>query len=200
MKKLAIITSLMLAVVASHGQGVINFSSAGAGVNAKFQTSSESLNPAGTTLLRSIHGTFRADFFYAPGSSTVGVNASSLVGAGFNQGFTTSATAAQYGFFSGGSKTLATVAGGTSLVGQVRVWDTAFGATYDVAKATAGGQWFESPLFVITPTVSPSPVPNLVGLGNGVTYTLNYNPVPEPSSMALAGLGAAALLVFRRRK
>jgi hypothetical protein len=31
---------------------------------------------------------------------------------------------------------------------------------------------------------------------NGVTMT----PVPEPSSMALAGLGAAALVLFRRRK
>ncbi|MPN63296.1 hypothetical protein SDC9_211054 [bioreactor metagenome] len=37
--------------------------------------------------------------------------------------------------------------------------------------------------------------PNLIGL-----QSFNIYMVPEPSSMALAGLGAAALLIFRRRK
>jgi hypothetical protein len=31
-------------------------------------------------------------------------------------------------------------------------------------------------------------------------FMLNTVPVPEPSTFALAGLGAAALLIFRRRK
>jgi hypothetical protein len=37
--------------------------------------------------------------------------------------------------------------------------------------------------------------PNLVGL-----QSFNLYLVPEPSTFALAGLGAAALLIFRRRK
>lgn len=39
------------------------------------------------------------------------------------------------------------------------------------------------------------PAPNLIGL-----TSFNIFVVPEPSVMALAGLGAAALLIFRRRK
>jgi hypothetical protein len=31
-------------------------------------------------------------------------------------------------------------------------------------------------------------------------FDMQYYPVPEPTSMALAGLGAAAMLIFRRRK
>lgn len=40
------------------------------------------------------------------------------------------------------------------------------------------------------------------GQGNPLTsgFTLSVVTVPEPSSFALAGLGAAALLIFRRRK
>ncbi len=37
-----------------------------------------------------------------------------------------------------------------------------------------------------------------LGLQSGFKMTLI--PVPEPSSFALAGLGAAAMLIFRRRK
>lgn len=33
-----------------------------------------------------------------------------------------------------------------------------------------------------------------------VTYTFQVNPVPEPTTLALCGLGGVALLVFRRRK
>jgi len=39
--------------------------------------------------------------------------------------------------------------------------------------------------------------PNLVGLQS---FNLYFNPVPEPTSFALAGLGAAAMLIMRRRK
>jgi len=42
---------------------------------------------------------------------------------------------------------------------------------------------------------SSNPAPNLVGLQSFSIYI-----IPEPSTMALAGLGAAALLIFRRRK
>jgi hypothetical protein len=52
-------------------------------------------------------------------------------------------------------------------------------------------------MFVILPTESPTPPPYLVGLGFNVTYPLIYN-VPEPSVLALAGLGAAAMLIRRR--
>lgn len=195
MKKILVISGLLLAVaLGAQAQGVINFSSAGAGVNARFATS----GPGGSNLLTSAMSNFRADFFWATGSTTVGVDPSTLSGSDLNQAF--SSVAAQAGFFSGGSKTINGATPGVGVVGQVRVWDTTFGS-YAAAKLAQGSQWFESPLFLITPAlVPPNTPPNLVGLGSGVIYSLNYNAVPEPSSIVLAGLGAASLLLFRRRK
>ena len=73
----------------------------------------------------------------------------------------------------------------------VRVWDTLSGATY--ALAGVRGQ---------SPTLSLSG-----GLGGGLTTPPNWvgqsfslTAVPEPSSMALAGIGAASLVFFRRKK
>jgi hypothetical protein len=196
MKKILLASGLMfVAAIAAQAQGVINFSSAGAGVAARFASANSS--PGGSNLLTSSMSTIRADLFWTAGTTTVGVDAASLAGAGFNQIF--SSVAAQAGYFSGGSKTITGATPGSSIVAQVRVWDTAFGATYDAARQS-GGQFFSSGLFLITPAlVPPNTPPNLVGLGTGgVVYQLQI--VPEPSSMALAGLGAASLLLFRRRK
>lgn len=50
------------------------------------------------------------------------------------------------------------------------------------------------------------PAPSLFGVSTampgGITsgFDLNLVPVPEPSTFALAGLGAAAMMIFRRRK
>ena len=197
MKKILVVALMAVAVVSASAQGRVTFASAGVGVSAKFITSGLDGDPLGVRSITSAESTIRADMFFTAGSTTVGVSAGQLTTAGdFNQIF--SSTAAQAGYFTGGVKTVPGWVSGP-LVAQVRVWDTAFGA-YDVAKLAPGAHWAESALFVITPTLSPTAAPNLVGLGVGATYTLTYNPVPEPSSMALAGLGAASLLIFRRRK
>jgi hypothetical protein len=49
---------------------------------------------------------------------------------------------------------------------------------------------------------SPVPAPALPLFGGTGLQGFSMTPttVPEPTSMALAGLGAAALLIFRRRK
>lgn len=76
---------------------------------------------------------------------------------------------------------------------QVRVWDSAAGATYDAAKL-AGGFWGDSNVFGVTVGSSSPPLgPSLlIGLQS-------FALVPEPSAIALGVLGATALL-FRRRK
>lgn len=77
---------------------------------------------------------------------------------------------------------------------QFRAWDNAGGTITDWNLATIRGK---SALFELT------------GLGDGVltlpkdmdTFrSFNIYAVPEPSTFVLAGLGAAGLLIFRRRK
>jgi PEP-CTERM motif len=46
-----------------------------------------------------------------------------------------------------------------------------------------------------------NPSPFLTDMGQNLTsFNLYFNVIPEPSTFALAGMGAAALLIFRRRK
>jgi hypothetical protein len=83
------------------------------------------------------------------------------------------------------------VATGNQAALQVRAWDNTTGATYELAT-TKGA----SALFLSGP------------LGGGVAFapdmtgwtSFNIYAVPEPSTFVLAGLGAAALVIFRRRK
>jgi hypothetical protein len=83
---------------------------------------------------------------------------------------------------------------------QVRAWDNAGGTITTWAAATAPGSTVasgSSSLFQSQALGGVSAPPNLVGL---LSFSLAGGAVPEPSTFALAGLGAVALLIFRRRK
>lgn len=98
----------------------------------------------------------------------------------------------------------ATTIGASTPWFQVRVWSTdsthAY-ASYEAALAGATGYVGAGALFQL----NPGPSIGYVNTSPGVNSTwvdgpIMINPVPEPSTLALAGLGAAALLIFRRRK
>jgi hypothetical protein len=107
------------------------------------------------------------------------------------------------------------IGGGVYYNGQIKVRDAAF-ATAELAQA-GGGYYGFSQVFVarassglayfnINNTLAANAqstwAPGTVALGGGQfgAIPISVVPVPEPSSMALAGLGAASLLIFRRRK
>lgn len=84
-----------------------------------------------------------------------------------------------------------------------------------VVTPTAGGgsAWFyvsgnpalytgQTPNFQVTGLGNPAgiPVPTPAPTLAGWTAPITLVPVPEPSVIALAGLGLASLLIFRRRK
>jgi hypothetical protein len=98
------------------------------------------------------------------------------------------------GFFDAG--TVANIGAPGTYTMQAQAWYNvgAANATYAGAFGS-GANAGRSTLFTVNVTASPTPVNSTVFPGFQVIGT-----VPEPSTFALAGLGAAALLLFRRRK
>jgi hypothetical protein len=93
-------------------------------------------------------------------------------------------------------------AGGVPANFQVKLWDAPY-ASFE-AQELAGTQdyFYVSSVFQVTPGINGN---NPIDSGSLTTWApgnlvLQVSAVPEPSTFALAGLGAAALLIFRRRK
>jgi hypothetical protein len=85
-----------------------------------------------------------------------------------------------------------TTTASTTAFFQIQAW-TGSAASYAAAVA-AGAPNGISTIFANGVAAAPTPTPDLTGMPAVIIA------VPEPSSFALAGLGAAALLIFRRRK
>jgi hypothetical protein len=137
--------------------------------------------------------------FYAAGGTAY--NSSSLSGlVANNPGWTLgpiTPISPVAGRFNGGNITLNGIAAGANVsyailgwVGNYASFDAALAANAMVGASTTA---FTMATGGVDPLVPP---PSL-----STTFTgLTLQPVPEPSTFALAGLGAAALLIFRRRK
>jgi len=202
MKKSILTLVALGAAVSVMGQGIVNFSTRVSGtvighvydVGGPARTgNTASETPAGTQTYAGalLQGTgFSAELWAANGA---GQNEAALaLVPGSLTTFRTGATL-------GGTPAPLTLpvpgvpAGGTGTF-QIRAWDNSTGATY--ALATTKGK---SALFDVS------------GLGDGVltlpadfanfrSFNLVGSVIPEPSTFVLAGLGAAALVIFRRRK
>jgi len=89
---------------------------------------------------------------------------------------------------------LANVANGAFATLQVRVWDSAKFASFDAALA--GGEYGRSDAFDYKAPVAGELNPGAYLMDGLKAFAV----VPEPSTIALGLLGAASLLVLRRRK
>ena len=99
------------------------------------------------------------------------------------------------GFFNGGTQVIPNVPAGGSAFAQVDVWNTAIGASFDQAKATGlPNAWAQSTIFPVTTGSPDGGVPTPPGILTGLT-PLSLNGVPEPSTIALIGLGAAVVFL-----
>jgi hypothetical protein len=83
----------------------------------------------------------------------------------------------------------------------IEVWNGA--SSYAGAQGTAGAFWGTSGTFASTTgTVIPpppgAPIPGTLNSLADIQVTMTA--IPEPATFALAGLSAASLLIFRRRK
>jgi hypothetical protein len=91
--------------------------------------------------------------------------------------------------------------GGTIYV-YVIGWDATYANPYSAAAANANVGW--SSVFSYNTVVGPNPGPagtatSMTSQATGWQFGV-VSVVPEPSTMALAALGGASLLLFRRRK
>jgi len=96
-----------------------------------------------------------------------------------------------------------TLNAGTTYVVEVAAWTHADGASLAGALNGASDPNLlvgSSGLGSIVATTTPTPIAQLFGTGAGQLGGFSVNTVPEPTTIALGGLGAAALLFYRRRK
>ena len=208
MKKILLSSLLAMATVASFAQGTINI---GNGITStRFpiygpQVGSETVAtvgngnlsaPTGSTVFTGglLSGTRYAIEFWAGPSSAVDFSGLTLI---TTTTFRTAAvaTALPNGITATTASAVPGVAAGLTAKLGVRVWDTQSGATYALAGVSGQSALFlSSGLGGIDGGGNPVLSPNWVGQSFSLTT------IPEPSSMALAGIGAASLLIFRRRK
>jgi len=89
---------------------------------------------------------------------------------------------------------------GGNVVIALAMW-TGSGNSYGVVGTKAGVLSFVNPTtdYTIAAPLTPQ-APFLTGWATDLVMTPVVAVVPEPSTFALAGLGAAALMIFRRRK
>jgi len=99
------------------------------------------------------------------------------------------------GFFDGGNQTLPGLTGNVEI--GVAGWWNGNGTT-SYAQALAAG--YNTGLSALIPiTLVTGTDPNVKDLGAMLPFTVG-TVAPEPTTLALCGLGAASLLLFRRKK
>jgi hypothetical protein len=198
MKRTLLTLALAVATVAAFAQGKINmvndanhfltFDVAG-----KLQPADAALAGQSLTLAATPSGaTFLVDLYGGAAAGSLTLQTTVAINGSIPGGF-------------GPLNFISTLAGGAASTFQVQVRQTGFATA---ALAQAGGAYYGfSPIFTMQPssTIAYNSIVNAGGTslstwGAGQLLVHTSNVVPEPTSMVLAGLGAASLLMFRRRK
>jgi len=227
MKK--ILTTLAAIAVVSIGaqaQGLVNFANS-ASAGSKISTNSVG-GGAATALTGTTAGTFYYALFYSAAATTVNGSASSVIPSVASAGTyvwsdanwtfsgsyaTNTATAGRVQgntSANGPGATVAGLAGGSFAQFVVVGWSASLGSTISALQAAIAGGQFNPGQYIGQSAVSGSvqvgdgvsvPNPAIIAASGSVTgFTLGVLPVPEPGTMALAALGGASLLLFRRKK
>lgn len=183
MKKLLLVLACVAATVMVSGQGTIDVRNKVTGT-----LDAPIFDVDGTTKLS---GTAYMAQVYA------GPNAGALAPIGNAYPFRTAAGAGYYDYASTGTKVyVSTVAPGATASVQVVAWEAAAGS-YETAAASTTYKSGASTVFTAVLGDAGSP-PSVPAFMTGLT-SFSIGVIPEPSTMALGLLGAAALLLRRRK-
>jgi len=213
MKKILLTTALVAACsVSAFAQGTVLFQNNGSGYKALVYggepgnpTASKTGNtaaglPAGSQTYGGalVGAGYRAQLFVAPGTVTDPTSSSFLTVSTINT-FRTGGAAGVLGTLQVTVNGLAADAPQISM--YYAAWDNSSGLYSDWSSARPAWQ-----AGLIAAGFSPILTGGPAGGGANGAFTpvgiqsFNVYMVPEPATMALAGLGAAAVLIFRRRK
>jgi hypothetical protein len=206
MKRLIITTALVCATASVFAQGTIQFNGRSTGnVVARVYGASEPNQVRGNTASDFPAGTQTYGGALLTGSGYSAQLWAGVLGTAEGElaAVTGSLTSFRTGGFAGfwapptGAVAIPGVAEGGMATLQVRAWDNKGGTLTSWADALADQTVAvgSSALFTSPALGGLSPAPVLLG-----ATSFNLYAVPEPSTFVLAGLGAAALLVLRRRK
>lgn len=184
-KTLVTILAAAAVVASSYGQGTVTFANATTSLITKQTSPGVFVNVVAGDLAK-------VELLWAP-AGTTDIGLFQIVGATAAVGTPSAAR------FSGGTRTIPAGTGLTGIQagGAVALAVRGFiGADY--ASASLRGV---SSIIQLASTGNPLTVPAGTPTAIATLYTgVQLSAVPEPTSMALAGIGAASLLIFRRRK
>jgi hypothetical protein len=211
MKKLLGIVATSALAVSAFAQGTVVFNNSGSSLVKQWTSSSDStlmnVPKAGGSvqLFYAATGTAYHSLLGTLGATGAPLNYSSLSGyltanAGWTAGPITSILPIAAGQFNGSTVTLTGITAGGNASYAILGWNGA-STGLDAAIAAKAFIGESSPLTTATGGAG-SPPSTAVAL-NGTFTGMTLVPAvaaPEPSTFALAGLGAAAMLILRRRK
>lgn len=193
MKKLLTIVALACATSLASAQGLINWANTSATLI--------SVNGSSMAVRADAATTYNFGLFVAPmgTAAPAGVaDANWQFVAAYALNSTAAAGAGR--MLNPGVATVTGYGAGTSVNFIVRAWQSGSGGA-DWAAAMPGLTYIgTSSLGTAVLGGGVIGTPSAFGINPGQISGFNVIPVPEPSSMVLAGLGAASLLLFRRRK
>jgi hypothetical protein len=223
MKKILLTTLLTAGVASAFGQGAITWGNNPTGFRAPIyglETTGDTSvaksgqssigTPTGSTVYTGalLAGTgFTFAVFAGPSSAVDSSALSFLASTTFRT--STGSAALPAGLVNGATVTVPGVNAGEQAKFQIRVWDNQGGTVTSWAQAAPLWNNGQGPLAAGVSSVVTSAA--LGGIGtdgnpNSTPATIGWTSfaltaaIPEPSTFVLAGLGAAGMLIFRRRK
>jgi hypothetical protein len=197
MKKLLTLTALIGATTVSFAQGTVNFAN----------SASQLISAGGVAMGGSASNAFNFAVFLAPSSTAAssGLTAA-LTDPAFQSVAGVNANGPALGRLVTKSGLAVGGAPGDIVDYVVRGWSANGGATWAEALASYNNgvpMWMGSSTIGNDLVLGGGAIPATTLFGAGANQVTGFNMVeiiPEPTSMVLAGLGAASLLLFRRRE
>jgi len=197
------LASVGIAVGAS-AQGLVNFANGSTSLVQVDLGSSGSSNVVNAP--SSVYGTRIQLYYSLTAPTTFSSAANNYATDGWTAVGNLGSAIASNGRFSVGQTTIPGAVGGPTVYLEAIAWtgtaNTAATAVTSLSSALSGGSYvgaYEWSQLSGDPAATPPGTPISTASSMNALGALVLRPVPEPSTIALAGLGAASLLLFRRK-